>query len=120
MEAPAPYYAAGAGAQGPRNVAVPLAAWLRRLGFSVREHGGAAPTGLEATWAFGPHAVYAVSYAFDAASGGLLRISRNRHQLQVAGADVRRLREARYLLLSCRDYAADREAALAAGALQPA
>lgn len=35
MEAPAPYHIAP---KGPRNLAVPLAAWLREQGFTATEH----------------------------------------------------------------------------------
>jgi hypothetical protein len=120
MKAPAPQETA---ALGPRNLTVPLGAWLRRLGFRVLEHGGAAPTGLAATWAVGVGTGYGVTYLYSATQGGLLRLTRHTPALPervlVDTAVVRRLREARLLLLTSVFYRADRREALAAGTLQP-
>jgi hypothetical protein len=112
-----------------RNLVVPLAQWLRTMGFAVLEHGWPAPTSLTATWqapAAGPQAgaCYTLDYCFVAGASALRLVrttAAHPHHVDklVDGAWVRRLREARYLLLSCQHYSLDRARALAAGTLQP-
>ena len=103
---------------GPRNLTVPLAAWLRRMGFTVIEQGGAAPTALDAVWMQAPGTGYQLTYL---AHGGVLRLLRHSpaqpNQVLVESANVQRLREARLLLCSSTYYADSRRAALAAGTL---
>lgn len=106
----------------PRNLTVPLAAWLRRLGFTVLEQGGVRPTALGATWV-DAQGVFSFIYVYSAtgATAHLEHFHDNgyTHTL-VALHQVRRLREARFLLLNNVAYDQARQAALAAGTLQPA
>lgn len=114
---------------GFRNLTVPLAAWLRKMGFTVTEHGWPAPTALTATWTepasvAGPGGVrYTLDYCFVAGAGAL-RLVRTpapapgaQLHVLVEGAWVGRLKEARYLLLSSQSYQLSRQRALAASAL---
>ena len=125
MEARAPYGPAPAG-PGPRNLAAPLAQWLRRMGFLVMEQGGAAPTALAATWRAPDGLLYEASYAFTPVEGGIFQLLARLdnallpHYGLVRKAEVNRLREARFLLLSNVFYAEARKAALSAGTLLPA
>lgn len=121
MEAAAPYAAAP---RGPRNLTLPLAAWLRRMGFAVLEQGNAGATG---TWAVPDCSWrFQLTYAYSAEGGGILQLlelsdeHRPGVKVQVQTAHVARLRECRFLLLSNAAYADARRAALAAGTLLPA
>jgi hypothetical protein len=40
----------GSSRKGPHNLTVALAAWLRKMGFTVLEQSGVEPTALEASW----------------------------------------------------------------------
>lgn len=107
---------------GSRNITLLLAVWLRKMGFTVVEHGGLVPTALTATWlSLYPHR-YELSYVF-APTGGVLRLvqhtSFQAYEVLIDGALVHRIREARYLLCSSVRYYFDRKAALAAGKLRP-
>ncbi|WP_375418159.1 hypothetical protein [uncultured Hymenobacter sp.] len=112
--------------KGPHNLAGPLAAWLRRMGFLVTEQGGVAPTSLEAAWRGPDDTLYRVSYAFVPGEGGIFQLLGQldargmMHAGLVHKAQVNRQREARFLLLSNVYYAEARRAALASGALLPA
>lgn len=106
MEARAPYHAA------PRNLARPLAAWLRKLGFTVSEREQAhfaaveahwvGPAGerfqLDYTWATGP--VPDATCRLD-----VLYAGQGRAEVLFTPQKVRRLKEARLLLLHCVRYA---------------
>ena len=124
MEACAPYNIAQT-VPGPRNLAAPLAQWLRQMGFLVTEQGGAVPTALAATWRAADGLLYEASYAFTPDSGGIFQLLARLdnallpHYGLVHKAEVNRLREARFLLLSNVFYADARRAALAAGTLPP-
>ena len=113
-------------ASGPRNLTLPLAAWLRKMGFLVTEKGGAAPTALEAAWRGPDGLLYQVSYAYAAAAGGIFQLlacfdsAYVDPQGLVQKAEINRLREARFLLLSNVFYAEARRATLSAGTLLPA
>jgi len=107
---------------GTRNSTLLLATWLRKMGFTVVEHGGLVPTALTATWVSPRKYRYELHYVF-APTGGVLRLVHNAgphsFDVLVEGATVHRLREARLLLLSSVRYAFDRKAALTAGTLKP-
>lgn len=122
MEARAPY---GPPQKGPRNLTLALAAWLRKMGFTVLEQGGVAPTALEATWCAPDGLRYQVSYVF-AAQGTFQLLAYPGHAATAATykglvhrAEINRLREARFLLLSNTFYREARQAALDAGTLLP-
>ena len=125
MEDRAPY-GQPAPPPGPRNLTVPLAGWLRRMGFLVQEQGGVVPTALQATWRAPDELLYQVSYAFEPHVGGIFQLLAHTDNLVVVHrglvhkANVHRLREARFLLLSNIFYATARQQALDAGTLQPA
>lgn len=111
---------------GPRNLTVTLAAWLRRLGFAVLEQGGLAPTGLEASWRAPDGLLYQASYSYAPERATFQLLSSPGHAATAATykglvlrAEVNRLREVRFLLLSNTFYAEARQAALAAGTLRP-
>ncbi|MDO7853182.1 hypothetical protein [Hymenobacter convexus] len=109
MEAPAPYHAAP---KGPRDLSAPLAAWLRTQGFTAVEqvrptmatvaahwHG---PQGerfqLDYTWLSGP--VPGATCWLTVQYPGQLQ-----PETLFTGQQVRRLREARQLLLGSVRYA---------------
>ncbi|MDB5270221.1 MAG: hypothetical protein JWP58_3261 [Hymenobacter sp.] len=125
MEARAPY-GPPAPVPGPRNLTVLLAQWLRRMGFLVSEQGGVAPTAISASWRAPDGLLYEASYAFTPQSGGIFQLLARHdnplltHHGLVHKAEINRLREARFLLLSNVYYAQARQAALTAGTLQPA
>ena len=114
--------------QGPRNLTVLLATWLRKMGFLVLEQGGVQPTALEATWRGPDDLLYQVSYAYSPAQGGIFQllaftgrgIAAADYRGLVHKAEVNRPREVRFLLLSNIFYREARQAALAAGTLLPA
>ena len=112
-------------APGPRNLTVPLAQWLRKMGFLVTEQGGAVPTGLHAAWRALDGMLYSVIYVFVPAAGATFQLMASPNPLRgpynplVLMAEVKRLREARFLLQSNVFYAAARRQALAAGTLLP-
>lgn len=109
-----------------RNLTGPLAAWLRKMGFTVLEKGPAeAPSYLSATWCDFDETVFEVGYTFVPEAGGLFRLlvhypqgAQPRYPL-VDQAQVRRLSEARFLLLSNVYYAQRRQQSKEAGALPP-
>ena len=107
---------------GTRNITLLLAVWLRKMGFTVVEHGGLVPTALTATWLSLRRFRYELNYVF-APTGGVLRLVHSAgpqaYEVLIDGATVHRLREARYLLLSSVRYDFDRQAALAASTLRP-
>jgi hypothetical protein len=111
---------------GPRNLTVALGQWLRRLGFLVQEQGGVVPTALQATWRAPDDLLYQVSYAFEPHVGGIFQLLAHTDNLAAAHrglvhkANIHRLREARFLLLSNIFYATARRQALDAGTLLPA
>lgn len=122
MEERAPY---GQPAPASRNLTAPLAKWLRGLGFSVLEQGGTLPTSLAATWRASDGLLYEVSYAFAQHEGVFQLLARQDDATQphhglVHKAQVKRLREVRFLLLSNTFYREARQAALDAGTLLPA
>ena len=106
-----------------RNLTGKLAAWLRGLGFVVVEKAAS----LEAVWRGPDELLYQVSYAYAPAAGtfqllGSYRPTTNPldfHGL-VHKAEINRLREARFLLLSNAYYKEARRVALHAGTLKPA
>lgn len=107
---------------GTRNITLLLATWLRKMGFTVVEHGGLVPTALTATWHSLRRYCYELHYVFGP-TGGVLRLVHSAGaqygEVLIDGATVHRIREARYLLLSSVRYDFDRKAALAAGKLKP-
>ena len=120
---------------GPRNLTVPLAAWLRKMGFTVLEQGGTVPTALAAAWKpFLARWTYELTYCFRPGLTGIVRLTKTTpndwahlsgyFQKDVAVlvelAEVNRLREVRLLLLSNFSYAEARAIELAAGTLKPA
>ena len=114
-------------APGPRNLTAELAAWLRRLGFTVLEQGSPVPTALQATWRALDGQLYQVSYACEASAGIFQLLAYSGQGARptdytplVFKAEINRFREARFLLLSNLFYKAARQAALDAGTLQPA
>ncbi len=111
---------------GPRNLTVSLAAWLRQLGFAVLEQGGLTPTGLEASWRAPDGLLYQASYSYAPERATFQLLSCPGHQATAATykglvvrAEVNRLREVRFLLLSNTFYKDARQAALDAGLLRP-
>lgn len=108
---------------GPRNLTVQLAAWLRRMGFTVTERGWPQPDSLTARWV-GLTDYFDLDYCFVASTGVLRLACTDRQTLAtaplVAGAYVQRIREARFLLLGSSAYATARQAALTLGTLLPA
>ena len=113
---------------GPRNLTSPLAAWLRKMGFTVLEQGGVAPDALEATWRAPDGLLYQVTYAHVPQGPGVFQLLAyegrgslaQEYRGLVHKAEINRLREARFLLLSNVFYADARRQALAAGSLVPA
>jgi hypothetical protein len=107
---------------GSRNITLLLAVWLRKMGFTVVEHGGLVPTALTATWLSLRHYRYELHYVY-APTGGVLRLvhaaGSQYAEVLIDGATVHRIREARFLLNSSVRYDFDRRAARAAGKLQP-
>lgn len=107
---------------GTRNITLLLAVWLRKMGFTVVEHGGLIPTALTATWVSIRGYRYELNYVY-APTGGVLRLVHGTgpqaFDVLIDGATVHRLREARYLLLSSVRYDFDRKAARSAGLLRP-
>jgi hypothetical protein len=116
---------------GPRNLAVPLAAWLRRLGFTALESepAGTHLTQLTAQW-HSPLGHFKVEYMHchppqAPAWAGFRLLWREPKPFSltrelVSMANVNRLKEARVLLLSNKCYDTARQAALLAGTLLPA
>ncbi len=114
MEDRAPYTPAG----GPRNLAAPLAAWLRTQGWTCTEHTVPGVWQVNAHW-YGPHEErFELRYLWERVA------QRATCQLQVLGygrlpehlfsaQHVRRLREARALVSNCVRYANARRLALA-------
>jgi|GEM_PF-2030436 len=109
-----------------RNFTVPLAQWLRKMGFTVLEQGGHEPHALEATWRAGDDMLYQVSYAYAQPAGIFQLLAYTGRGVEVKDyrglvhkAEVTRLREARFLLLSNVFYREARQAALNAGTLLP-
>lgn len=106
MEARAPYHAA------PRNLARPLAAWLRRLGFSVLEQEKPQFAAVEANW-IGPRGErfqFAYSWSAGPHADATCRLSvlyagQGQFETLFTPQKVRRLKEARQLLLGCVRYA---------------
>jgi hypothetical protein len=113
--------------KSPRNLTLSLAIWLRRMGFTVLEQGGIAPTALEATWRSNDGWLYQVSYAYAPQGSGIFQLLAYQSHLSPAAdyrglvhkAEVNRIREARFLLLSNVFYAEARKAALTTGTLKP-
>ncbi|WP_310397302.1 hypothetical protein [Hymenobacter sp.] len=110
MEAPAP-------ARGPRNLAAPLAAWLRTLGFTATEYG----TTVAAHWvgAGGEHFQFDYAWAggpTPAATCRLRVLYTGQHLFDTCftAQKIRRLKEARLLLLGNVRYANARLLALSA------
>ena len=114
--------------KGPRNLTSLLATWLRKMGFTVLEQGGVVPTAFEATWRAPDGLLFQASYAHVPAGPGVFQLLAYEGQGLVATAyrglvhkaEINRLREARFLLLSNVFYAEARRQALAAGTLLPA
>ena len=114
---------------GPRNLTTLLAAWLRKMGFTVLEQGGVAPDALEATWRAPDGLLFQASYAHVPQGPGVFQLlasgagrgmDPDEYRGLVHKAEINRLREARFLLLSNVFYADARRQALAAGSLIPA
>jgi hypothetical protein len=116
---------------GPRNLALPVAAWLRRLGFEVQEQQTLVLTLVTARWYDLPR-VHGFQFVYTHFHPDwkphLAYCSLHLHgagyppagQCLLADTHVKRLREVRFLLLSNMRYAAARQAALDAGILLPA
>ena len=106
---------------GTRNITLLLAVWLRRMGFTVVEQGGLVPTALSAHWVSPSFHWYKLDYVF-APTGGVLRLVHyaipHDFDVLIDGATVHRLREARFLLMSCVRYDFDRKTAKAAGSIK--
>ena len=109
--------------KGPRNLTVSLAQWLRKMGFAVLEQGGVQPVSLTATWRAPDGMLYQASYHYALPKGGTFQLLASprpaEHRGLVHQAEVNRLREVRFLLLSNVFYAEARKVALQAGTLQP-
>lgn len=114
----------------PRNLADTLGAWLQRLGFEVAREENYRLTHVEATWtdaqgqrftvrythyhpAGQPHTALFSLYARAAGATGS-------GQCLISATHVRRAGEVRLMLLANHFYKQARQAALAAGTLQPA
>lgn len=114
MEARAPYHAAPS---GPRNLTVQVAAWLRGLGFAAREADHGTIATVEANWLTPEGHRFDYYYQWSAekaiVSLTLCYASELRAMDLVAGQHVRRLREARRLLLDDEHYRAERQLARA-------
>jgi len=97
--------------KGPHNLTAPLAAWLRRMGITVLEQGGAAPTALTASWrAPDGGLLLQASYHFAPdGAGGTFQLLASQPPASprslVQQAEINRLREARFLLTSNSCYA---------------
>jgi hypothetical protein len=116
---------------GPPNLAIEVAAWLRRLGFTVLEQQSPALTLVTARWDaagqfqgfefvyshFHPPLGRHIAYCTLTLHGPSLPFT---GQCLLADTLVARLREVRFLLLSNIRYATARQAALDAGVLLPA
>jgi hypothetical protein len=101
MEKQAPYHAAAP--QGPRNLAAPLAAWLRGQGFTVAEYYG---TTVSAHWEGSRGERFQLDYDWvggpspDATCRlGVRPAGRTEYETLFTNQKVRRLKEARLLLL---------------------
>ncbi len=101
MESRAPYHAAP---KGPRNLAAPLAAWLRTLGFTATEQYQG--TTLAAHWLSSRGERFELDYTWVAGPSPdatcRLRVSRAgqlHYETLFTAQRVRRLKEARLLLL---------------------
>lgn len=109
MEAPAPYHTAP---QGPRDLSAPLAAWLRAQGFTAVEQARSVSATVAAHW-HGPQGErfqFDYSWVSGPVPGATCWLSvQYPGQLQpetlFTGQQVRRLREARQLLLGNVRYA---------------
>ena len=106
MEARAPY-----GQPGPRNLAQPLAEWLRAQGWVATEQALPAMHTVEAHW-YGPQQErFELTYAWQAPPHGdaTLRFRVLRYgqlpELLFAAQHVRRLKDARLLVSNCVRYA---------------
>ncbi|WP_201980407.1 hypothetical protein [Hymenobacter rubidus] len=109
MEAPAPYHTAP---KGPRDLSAPLAAWLRAQGFTAVEQARPTTATVAAHW-LGPQGErFQLDYTW--LSGPVpsatcwLRVhypGQPQPETLFTGQQVRRLREARQLLLGCVRYA---------------
>lgn len=117
---------APAAAQGPAapNLTAPLAAWLRRMGFTAMEYAGGWTDTVQASWYTEAGHRFQVEYVYARATTGLgtFRLwfypaSSRMPDALVADITVRRLKQARYLLTQNHAYALHRATALAAGTL---
>lgn len=107
MEDQAPYTPAG----GPRNLAAPLAAWLRTQGWVAVELALPCLHTLSATWHSAQQERFELTYIWQptphAEATCRLRVLSYRQlpELLFASQHVRRLREARALVGNCVRYA---------------
>ncbi|MGI4865852.1 MAG: hypothetical protein ACRYFZ_18150 [Janthinobacterium lividum] len=97
---------------GPRNLALPLAAWLRKLGFTVSERTQPHFAAVEAHWVGPAGERFQLDYVWSAGPVpdatcclGVLYAGQGRVETLFTPQKVRRLREARLLLLHCVRYA---------------
>jgi hypothetical protein len=117
MEAPAPYHTAP---KGPRNLAEPIAAWLRTQGFTATERQYETMATVGATW-LGPRGEsFELGYFWVPryASATLQLVVRwpGREPENLFGSQqIRRLREVRWLLSSNVRYANARRLAVPTG-----
>jgi len=105
MEGQAPYHAAP---QGPRNLAAPLAAWLRGQGFTVAEYYG---TTVAAHWEGSRGERFQLDYDWvggpspDATCRlGVRYADQTQYETLFTSQKVRRLKEVRLLLLGNLRY----------------
>ena len=117
MEAPAPYHTAP---KGPRNLAAPLAAWLRTQGFTATERQYETMATVGATW-LGPRGesfelayIWVPRYA-SATLQLVVRWPGQEAENLFGSQQIRRLREVRWLLGSNVRYANARRLAVPTG-----
>ena len=114
----------------PRNLAATLGAWLRRLGFEVAQEDNDRLTHVQATWTDAQGQLFTVRYTHYHPQGqpqlALFSLyaraagATGSGQCLISATHVRRAGEARMMLLANNFYKQARQAALAAGVLQPA
>lgn len=108
MEARAPY----GGPKGPRNLAAPLAAWLRTQGFTAHEQLLPIYAAVAAHWVGPAGEYFLLEYEWVAGpvAGATCRLrvlypGQPQFEPLVSSQKVHRLKEARLLLLNCVRYA---------------
>ena len=113
----------------PRNLAHTLRKWLERLRFEVAQEDNYRLTHVQGTWTDAAGQLYTALYVHYHPEGQPHTALFSLHvrpagapssQCLISATHVRRGREARMMLLANDHYKKSRQAALAAGVLQPA